>query len=122
MEGLNLPNFHGLERLLKQRPTDTDAWTFARGQALLIAESANLLLLRPPQKRGQSDWLDRAGELRDSAIALARSVANRDYERSRTALSELANSCNRCHQAFRVSQRIVPFAETADRSTSFPLK
>jgi hypothetical protein len=120
MEGLNQANFRGLERLLRQRPTDAEAWTFGRGQALLIAETGNLLLLRPPQKRGQAEWLDGAAELRDAAAALARSVANRDFERSRTALGDLANRCNRCHQAFRVTQRIVPFAETADRNTSFP--
>src|SRR5438132_410777 len=77
MESLNLANFHGLERLLKQHPTDADAWAFARGQALLIAETGNLLLLRPPQKRGQAEWLDRAAELQNSATSLARTVAGR---------------------------------------------
>src|SRR5437870_4706291 len=37
MEGLNLPNYRGLERLLKDKPADPDTWTFARGQAILIA-------------------------------------------------------------------------------------
>ena len=38
-----------IERLLSQKPADVQSWTFARGQALLIAETGNLLMLRPPK-------------------------------------------------------------------------
>jgi hypothetical protein len=110
MEGLNQANFRGLENLLKQKPDSLEAWTFARGQALLIAETGNLLLLRPPKNQGRDTWQMRATELRDSATALARVVAQRDFERSRAALATLANSCNRCHQSFQVQVRITPFA------------
>ena len=54
MEGLAHANFKGLERILTQKPADAQTWTFARGQALLVAETANLLMMRPPQKEGQS--------------------------------------------------------------------
>ena len=109
MEGLNQANYRGLERLLKDKPADVEAWTFARGQALLIAETGNLLMLRPP-KRGQDAWLDQAAELREAASALARAAAKRDYERSRNAFRDLAGTCNRCHQSFRVNVRLEPFA------------
>ena len=45
MEGVAVANFRGLERLLKEKPNSTEAWTYARGQALLIAETGNLLLI-----------------------------------------------------------------------------
>src|SRR5437660_10953444 len=48
MEGLAHANYQGIERLLRQKPADDETWMFARGQALLIAETGNLLLLRPP--------------------------------------------------------------------------
>src|SRR5262249_47722707 len=64
MEGMNLANFRGLEGLLKKKPADDEAWKFARGQALLIAETGNLLMLRPPRNQGQDAWMDRATELR----------------------------------------------------------
>src|ERR1700733_3757031 len=60
MEGLANVNFRGLERLLQQKPADLQTWTFARGQALLIAETANLLTLRPPRSSGQAVWFDRS--------------------------------------------------------------
>src|SRR5438105_15939040 len=53
MEGLNQSNYRSLEKLLKEKPADADTWTFARGQALLIAETGNLLLLRPPRNQGR---------------------------------------------------------------------
>jgi len=117
MEGLAVSNFRGLERLIKERPASTEAWTFARGQALLIAETGNLLLLRPPRNRGRDVWQERAMELRAAATTLARQVAARDFERSRAALAGVANVCNRCHQTFQVQVRLVPFAEPSDRGT-----
>jgi hypothetical protein len=111
MEGMANPNFRGLERLLKQKPADAQTWAFARGQALLIGETANLLMLRPPHNQGQPVWFERAMDLRKAAIAVARDAASEDFVRTRTAFVDLANSCNRCHQAFRVAVEIVPFQE-----------
>jgi cytochrome c' len=114
MEGINLANYRGLERLLKDKPTDVEAWAFARGQALLIAETGNLLMLRPPRGKAQDSWMDHAAELRDAATALARNAARRDWERSQNALRDLAGTCNRCHRTFRVAVQFKPFAEAAE--------
>jgi hypothetical protein len=111
MEGLAHANFRGLERLLVQKPAEVQAWTFARGQALLIAETGNLLMLRPPKSQGQALWFDRAAETRASAQQLARTLASQDYDKSKAGLISLAASCNRCHQAFRVQVEIAAFAE-----------
>src|SRR2546429_1307939 len=63
MEGLNQSNFRGLEGILRQKPESLEAWTFGRGQALLISETGNLLLLRPPKNQGRDTWQMRATEL-----------------------------------------------------------
>jgi hypothetical protein len=110
MEGLAQSNFRGLESHLRQKPESLDAWVFARGQALLLAETGNLLLLRPPKNQGRDTWQMRATELRDSATALARTISRRDHEGSRAALATVANACNHCHSTFQVSVRVVPFA------------
>jgi hypothetical protein len=111
MEGLAHANFRGLERKLAARPTDDQTWTFARGQALLIAETANLLMLRPPKNQGQAVWFERSIELRTRATLLAEDLAKKDYERSRAGMQQVANSCNRCHQKFRVPLEIAPFQQ-----------
>src|SRR5213080_3460763 len=47
MEGMAHSNYRSLQRLLKEKPADNETWVFVRGQALLLAETGNLLLLRP---------------------------------------------------------------------------
>ena len=111
MEGLLQSNFRGLEGHLKVRPADDTAWTFARGQALLIAETGNLLMLRPPRTAGQDAWMGFAIDLRDKATRLARTIAARDHDGGRLGLADLATTCNRCHQTFGQPARVVPFAD-----------
>src|SRR5207248_6469389 len=106
----------GLEHVSEERSAAYGVWTFARGQSILIGEMGKLLLLRPPRDKGRDVWQERAMELRASATNLARLTATRDYERSRTALTSLANVCNRCHQTFQVQVRLVPFSEPSDRA------
>lgn len=111
MEGIANVNFKSLEKMLKGKPEDTEAWTFARGQALLIAETGNLLMLRPPKNQGQEAWNKSSGELREAAKRLAIAAAERDLNTSRARLIEVANACNKCHQSFQVGTRLTPFKE-----------
>jgi hypothetical protein len=115
MEGLTVPNYRGLEKLLKQKPADDDSWTFARGQALLIAETGNLLLLRPPRNQGRDVWMQRAMDLRQAAATLARAAGSRDLDGSRSAFVTMTSACNRCHQTFRVRVRVGPAAKEGER-------
>jgi hypothetical protein len=109
MEGLALPNYRAVEKHLQGKgPQDVDTWMFARGQALLIAETGNLLLLRPPRNEGRDTWMRRAMDMRQSAGDLARRLGNRELAGSRTALVDLTTKCNNCHQTFRVPTRIGP--------------
>lgn len=108
MEGLAHANFRGLERNLNKESIDDQSWTFARGQALLIAESANLLMLRPPKNPGETLWMERSMELRGVAQQLAQQLAKKDLDRSKAGLIQVAGSCNRCHQSFRVPVEISP--------------
>jgi hypothetical protein len=110
MEGLAHTNFRGLERNLAKGSLEDKDWIFARGQALLLAETANLLMLRPPRNSGENAWMDRSMDLRSRAQQLAQILAKKDLERSKGALQQVAHSCNRCHQSFRVPIEITPFA------------
>lgn len=113
MDGLNDANFRGLQKILKQKPADADGWTYARGQALLIAETGNLLLLRPPRNAGQDAWFADAMDLRTAAADLAHKAGDRDYEGSVAGLKNLAGACNKCHETFRVTVHVG--AEGGDR-------
>jgi hypothetical protein len=106
MEGMAQPNYRALEKLLTETPADNEAWVFARGQALLLAETGNLLMIRPPNNAGQDQWMEYAASFRETASRLARACGTRDEAGARRGLSELAGACNRCHQTFRVPVRV----------------
>jgi hypothetical protein len=111
MEGMVNPNFEGLKGNLKEKPADVDTWRIARGQAILVAEAGNLLLIRPPKTRvAQDAWAPRAVELREAGVRLAQAAGTKDYIAARAGLANLANACNRCHESFRVPVRISPEA------------
>jgi hypothetical protein len=110
MEGLAQPNYLSLDQFLKEKPADVETWKFARGQALIVAETGNLLLLRPPRNEGRDTWFKRAMEMRQAAGNLARELGSRDHDRSRGAFTALTTSCNRCHQTFRVPVKVPPEA------------
>ncbi|MFO0926432.1 MAG: cytochrome c [Gemmataceae bacterium] len=118
MEGLADANHRSLQRQLRAPPADTEAWTVVRGQALLIAETGNLLLIRPPRSGGRDTWMRLSTELRTAATALARKAADKDYPGGQAALTALTASCNRCHETFRVPVRVGPEPATplAERS------
>ncbi len=106
MEGMTLPNYRGLEMQLQKKPADAEGWTFVRGQSLLVAESGNLLMLRPPKNQGQDTWMRLAADLRDRATDVARQAANRNYEKTVSGVADLTAACNRCHQTFQVPVRV----------------
>ncbi len=111
MEGMTANNYQSMEKILQKKPEDAEAWSFARGQALLIAESGNLLLLRPPKSDGVVDWNRTSLELRENAAVLAKSLADHDYMKSREQFIALAQTCNKCHHKFRIETRVTPFAD-----------
>jgi hypothetical protein len=115
MEGIAHPNFQGVGKILKADQVDNEGWAFARGQAILIAETGNLLMLRPPNNNGQDSWMKGAMDLRESATDLARIVATKDRRQSRVALTSVANVCNKCHQSFRVGTTITAFEEAEEK-------
>jgi hypothetical protein len=109
MEGFTKPNYDGLTKTLAKKPTEQEAWVFARGQALLVAESANLLMIRPPRTKGQQDtWMQRSMEMRSAAKELGTVIAAKDYPTTQAALAKLANQCNRCHADFNIKMRVEP--------------
>jgi hypothetical protein len=116
MEGLAHPNYRSLQKLLKTKPPDTETWVFIRGQSLLVAETGNLLLLRPPRNSGRDTWMKLAMEMRTKAGDVARRAAARDHGNAKKALEVLTTSCNRCHQTFRVPVKVGPDMEKEDQS------
>ena len=108
MEGMVHTNYRSLQKLLKNKPPDRETWVFARGQAILVAESGNLLLLRPPKGTGRDPWMKLAMDMRSQAVTVARAAAGKDHAKSVQGLADLKASCVRCHETFRVDVKLDP--------------
>jgi hypothetical protein len=86
---------------VSRTPPQTDEdWRRLENQALILAESANLLLM-PGYVRAQEQWLRDSLLMRNAAVAAYKAAQTKDL----AALEELNNalyeSCENCHLATR---------------------
>ena len=86
--------------ILTRTPTSTAEWGTLEGQSLMLAESANLLMM-PSRARGREQWIMDAQLLLDVGEAALRAAQDRDVEALSELNEQLYQSCITCHQHFR---------------------
>lgn len=79
--------------------TDTE-WTVLEGQALMVAESANLLMM-PGRARDQQQWMTDAKLMLDAAAEGYAAAKKRDVEGIVMINERLLESCTSCHRHYR---------------------
>jgi hypothetical protein len=79
--------------------TDTE-WTILEGQALMVAESANLLML-PGRARDQQQWMADAKLMLDAGAAAVKAAKARNVEAISALSDQLLESCTSCHRHYR---------------------
>ncbi len=86
--------------ILTRTPTTTAEWGVLEGQTLMLAESANLLMM-PSRARGREQWIMDAQLLLDVGERALRAAQDRDVEALEALNDPLYRSCVTCHQHFR---------------------
>jgi hypothetical protein len=81
-------------------PTDGDAWTVLQGQALMVAEAANLLML-PGRARDDKQWMADAVLMREAGAAAFKAAKTRKVEAVAAVNDQLYESCTTCHRHYR---------------------
>jgi alkyl sulfatase BDS1-like metallo-beta-lactamase superfamily hydrolase len=81
-------------------PKDGDEWTRLEGQALMVAETANLMML-PGRARNDPRWMADAALMRDAGTAAFRAAKTRKVEAVAAVNDQLYESCTTCHTHFR---------------------
>lgn len=86
---------------IERNPPKTDVdWNLIRNQALMLAESGNLLML-PGRARDQDEWIKDSKLMIDVSTKAFKAAMAKDMD-GITALSEdLSNSCIKCHVKYR---------------------
>jgi hypothetical protein len=86
---------------VESRTPKTDAeWSALEGQALMLAESANLLMM-PGRARDQKQWMADAGLMLDAGAAAVKAVRSRNVEQISALSDQLLESCTSCHRHYR---------------------
>lgn len=81
-------------------PEDDSAWREMENQTLMLAESANLLLM-PGYSQASEQWLRDTLLMRDAAVAAWEAAQARDLEALMDLNGALYESCESCHSATR---------------------
>jgi hypothetical protein len=79
--------------------TDTD-WNGVANQALILAESANLLMM-PGRDRQQAEWTQYSRDMREAGMAAYQAAKAHDMEAVKGVNDRLYNSCVECHMKYR---------------------
>jgi len=86
---------------IESRTPKTDAeWTALEGQALMLAESANLLMM-PGRARDQKQWMADAKLLLDAGAASVKAVKTKNVDTISALSDQLLESCTSCHKHYR---------------------
>jgi hypothetical protein len=79
--------------------TDTE-WTTLQGQALAVAESANLLML-PGHARDRNQWMADAKLMRDAFTDAFQAAKKKDVAAIEELNERMVASCTTCHRHYR---------------------
>lgn len=81
-------------------PSNDAEWNLLQGQALMVAESANLLMM-PAHRRDDSRWLDDARLMREAGQSAFTAAKAHDVKALEALNDALYQSCVTCHQHYR---------------------
>ena len=81
-------------------PTDAKGWTAARDQAVILAESGNLLMVGG-RVRDNDNWMRMSRAMVDAAALAAAAAEKRDAMALEGAADAITVSCMACHQPYR---------------------
>lgn len=99
MEYVFQPTYKRLKQNMAASPEDNQGWKAVKSDALILAESTNLLLHRQPEKSA-ADWVAISGKVRQTGAQLYQAAKAKNYPDARKAYEAMIADCNACHQQF----------------------
>ena len=94
------PTSDALFYVESRTPKSDSEWTVLEGQALMLAESANLLMM-PGRARDQKQWMADAKLMLDAGAAAVKAVKTKNVEAISAVSDQLLESCTSCHRHYR---------------------
>jgi hypothetical protein len=99
MLGITVPASNAVFAVAGEAPADDAAWQAVEASALAVAESGNLLLMKPRAKDDQ-EWKQFALALVDAGIKAAEAARTKNAEATGTAGDDMYTVCEQCHAKY----------------------
>ena len=87
-------------RVSAEAPTTSKAWLEVHDQALMLAESGNLLMLGS-RARDRDQWMKMSRALVDAAVAAAAAAEKKDARALEATTDSITVACMECHRPYR---------------------
>ena len=94
------PSGDAIFYITTRTPENEVEWNELEGKALMIAETANLLMM-PSRARDRDQWMTDAKLLLDAGEAALEAAKKRDVKALEALNEQLYRSCTTCHQHYR---------------------
>ena len=100
MQGIVDPASKAIAAAAKEPPADNRGWNMAGTQAILLAESMQLMNIGGRAK-DQEGWLKASKAMGDAAMAVSRAAAAKDAAAFQSAAANIGAACQGCHSVYR---------------------
>ncbi len=104
MVAITLPYSDALLYIQRNPPKNDRDWEILQHQALMLAESGNLLMIEGRARDG-AEWMKDARLLVDAGAAAVKATRARDTRAVLALNEQIVNSCLACHRQFRPRTR-----------------
>jgi len=104
MDAITLPYSDALLYIQRNPPQSDRDWEMLQMQALMLAESGNLLMMKDRAKN-QGPWMKDARLLVDAGMAAVKATRARDIQAVLALNDQIVSSCITCHTKFRSGRR-----------------
>ena len=99
MLGITVPASNVVFAVAGEAPKDEAGWEHVEASALAVAESGNLLLMKPRAK-DEPEWKQFALALVEAGTKAAAAARTKNAENTGTAGDDLYNTCEQCHAKY----------------------
>lgn len=104
MTSMVIPSSNALFNAGLDGDVDDAGWEELRNQALILGESANLLVTpgrAPAESTGNADWIAASKEMQDAAQMALKAIEEKDLDALTLDGAEaILNSCSSCHSVY----------------------
>jgi hypothetical protein len=100
MTALIIPSSNVVGNVGLDGDPDDEAWALIERQAIILAESGNLLLT-PGRAQGRRDWIDAARAMRTAAVDALQAARRKDADALMVDIGgAIFDSCTSCHDQY----------------------